>query len=123
MANPFRRWVDHLTRSTEQLEADELQTGCLELGATRIADVHDRTVVHVTGVVRNVTIPPRGKVPALVAEIYDGSGDVDLVWLGRREITGINPGVYLRAQGRCCTRQGRPTIFNPRYELVAHPES
>ena len=51
-------------------------------------------------------------------ELYDGSGTVTLVWLGRREIAGISPGRQLRATGRITTNGGRRVIFNPRYELV-----
>ena len=41
-----------------------------------------------------------------------------LVWLGRREIAGIAPGVQLRASGRVSYYRGIPTIFNPFYEIV-----
>jgi hypothetical protein len=56
-------------------------------------------------------------VPALVAELYDGTGSMSLVWLGRRQIAGIEPGRSLVGYGRV-TRDGElPVIFNPRYEL------
>ena len=44
------------------------------------------------GTLRTVTLRPRAGVPALVAELYDGSGTINLVWLGRRQIPGIEPG-------------------------------
>mgnify|MGYP006189315163 CR=1 FL=1 len=34
---------------------------------------------------------PSSHVPAVEAELYDGSGQVRLVWLGRRQILGITP--------------------------------
>ena len=57
--------------------------------------------------------------PSLEASLYDGSGMVTLVWLGRRKIAGIKPGVDLKASGRVSCQEGRRVIFNPRYELQA----
>ena len=56
--------------------------------------------------------------PALVAEVWDGNGAVNLVWIGRRRIGGIEPGTFLRARGRVALVRGVPTIFNPTYEIV-----
>ena len=56
---------------------------------------------------RTVTLRPRGGVPALEAELYDGSGSISVVWLGRRRIGGIAPGRGIRVVGRI-GRPGRP---------------
>ena len=77
----------------------------------------DRERVTVSGTLRNVTLRPRAGVPALEAELYDGSGAVSVVWLGRRQIAGIEPGRQLIAHGRVTKSQGRFVMFNPRYEL------
>lgn len=60
---------------------------------------------------------PLAGVPTLEVELYDGSGTVTLVFLGRRRIRGIEPGRSLVARGRLTTRAGRPTLYNPAYEL------
>jgi hypothetical protein len=44
---------------------------------------------------------------------------VTLIWLGRRRIRGIEPGRSLVARGRLTRQDGRPTIYNPSYELRA----
>ena len=75
----------------------------------------------VLGTVRSMTLRPRAGTPALEVELYDGSGRVTLVWLGRREIAGIAPGRQLRATGRITSDGARRVIFNPRYELVLAP--
>jgi hypothetical protein len=64
-----------------------------------------------------VTLRPRGGAPALEAELYDGSDVIDLVWLGRRRIAGIEPGRLMRAEGLVSVQDGRKVMFNPRYEL------
>jgi hypothetical protein len=84
---------------------------------TPIVDLVDRSEASVGGVVRSVTLRPRAKVPALVAEIYDGSKALDLIFLGRRRIGGVAPGTYLSARGRVTYQDGTPTIFNPAYEI------
>ena len=58
--------------------------------------------------------------PALEAEIQPSSqGRVELVWLGRDAIPGIQPGSTVAAEGRLAVRRGRATMFNPRYELTS----
>jgi hypothetical protein len=42
---------------------------------------------------------------------------IDLVWLGRRKIAGIEPGRVVRAEGLVSVQDGRKVMFNPRYEL------
>ncbi len=58
-----------------------------------------------------------GGMPAFEAELRDDGGRVDLVWLGRARISGIEPGSTVVAEGRLAVRHGRTTMFNPRYEL------
>ena len=65
-----------------------------------------------------MTLRPRVNVPALVVDLYDGSRTINLIWLGRRTIGGIEPGTYLRATGRVTFTRGIATIFNPAYEIV-----
>ena len=60
---------------------------------------------------------PRAGVPTLEAELYDGTGSVLLVWLGRRRIGGIECGRSLTARGRLTVHDGRPTLYNAEYEL------
>jgi hypothetical protein len=104
-------------RSESELEAHELQEDTGRLGGTPIVDLVDRSEVNVCGAVRSVTLRPRTNVPALVAEIHDGSKTLNLIWLGRRRIAGVVPGTYLSAHGRVSHQHGIPTIFNPDYEI------
>ena len=88
-------------------------------GCDLIADKSDRQIASLHGTLRSVTLRPRGGVPALEAELCDGSGSLYLVWLGRRRIEGIEPGRQVTVHGRIGTRAGEPILFNPRYELSA----
>jgi hypothetical protein len=113
----LKRAVTRLASSATEHEAAELKKGCVEAGAVLVKELPDREQVRVAGTLRTVTLRPRAGVPALVAELYDGSGSINLVWLGRRQIPGIEPGRSLIASGRVTRDHEKPVIFNPRYEL------
>ena len=113
----LRRAVGRLTASDSQVEADELKERCMKAGATLAAQLPDRCRVKVSGTLRTVTLRPHGAVQALDAELYDGSGSVSLVWLGRRQIPGIEPGRVLSATGLVTRADGRAVMYNPAYEL------
>jgi hypothetical protein len=78
----------------------------------------ERPRVRISGTVQVIRHDRIGGMPALEAEIYDGPGRVDLVWLGRASIPGIEPGSTVVAEGRLGVRRGRATMFNPRYEIA-----
>ena len=108
--------------SQAEIEADEeRQDAHRSVGCTPVDQLSTRSRASVSGVIRSVTLRPREGVPALEAELYDGSGSLDLVWLGRRDIAGIAPGRRLKIEGLVCLVDGRRTVFNPRYELRPRP--
>jgi hypothetical protein len=110
----FGRW----TSSREELAAAELRTETHRSGATPVSECADRVRAEVRGVLRTVTLRPRAGVPALEAELFDGSGAVTLVWLGRRRIAGVEPGRGLEASGLLTYGEGgRRVMYNPRYTL------
>lgn len=110
--------LDRLVRDQAELEAAELAQECGTAGCTRIANLAARNVARVTGCVHSVAASPPGTPPRLEIELYDGTAILRLVWLGRREIAAIRPGVFLTVHGRCTTVDGRLTVFNPSYRLV-----
>jgi hypothetical protein len=114
---PWRRMTAALTQSKEAAHAQALQVGVRDEGATPIQECCAGTPATVTGVLRSVTLRPREGVPAVEAELFDGSGRLLVVWLGRRRIHGIDPGRRIVVHGRVTGTAERPTIFNPRYEL------
>ncbi len=96
------RWANQ-----DREEARELRKDTQKAGLVPINEAPDRERVCVQGTLRTVTLRPRGGVPALEAELYDGSGSINLVWLGRRRIGGISPGRAIRVGG-AHRRPGRP---------------
>lgn len=110
--------IARLFASRAEIEAADEQRTAHSRGSTLAVNTRPRARAEVSGVLRSVTYRPQDKVPALVAELYDGSGSVDLIWLGRRDVAGIRPGRRLVASGMVCPGRRRNTIFNPRYELA-----
>jgi hypothetical protein len=113
----LRRMFSKLNSSNEELNAEQLRQDVEQTGAIPIAACGDRQEVTVSGTLRAVTLRPRAGVPALEAELFDGTDALDVVWLGRRSIVGIEPGRKLTAHGRVSYARGRRVLFNPRYEL------
>jgi hypothetical protein len=100
------------------MHARELRKEYVEPGFDGCGDSPDRETVLLRGTLRTVTLRPRGGVPALEAELYDGTGAITLVWLGRRRIAGINPGRSIQVSGRIGVHDRQRVMFNPRYELI-----
>ena len=115
----LRRLLERLTADPTALHAEDLQDRIAAAGAQPIARCADREKVRLVGTLRTVTIRPRAGVASLEAVLWDGTGDVAIVWLGRREIPGISPGRLIRAEGRITTLGGHRAIYNPIYELRA----
>ncbi len=112
------RAVHRLTADERELEAEDLQRTVEEAGAVPMGDCRERQDVCVVGSIRAVTVRSRSGSPSLEADIYDGSGTVTLVFLGRKHIPGIEAGRAMKASGMIMNRDNRTTIFNPRYELL-----
>ncbi len=112
-------FLHRLTADANALDAVELQSDVARCAAMPLHMLNRGEVVTVTGRLRAVVYNPRVNVPTLEAELFDGSAAIDLVWLGRRRITGIEPGRWVMAKGRVGVHEGRHAIYNPWYELRA----
>jgi hypothetical protein len=114
----LRRALSRFATPQHVVHAEQERQEATRLGGTPIAELRSRHPAMVCGTLRAVTLRPRAGVPALVAELYDGSGSLSIVWLGRRHIRGVEPGRRIRVQGVVTEAAGTATIFNPKYELV-----
>lgn len=45
-----------------------------------------------------------------------------VIWLGRRRVLGVDAGTELLLEGMVTMRDGLPTMFNPRYEILSGQE-
>lgn len=109
------RWA---SSSESERDAQRLRSAAERSGCVPLAQISDREIATVLGVVQTITLQPRAGLPALEAELYDGTDVLTLIWLGRRRIGGVDCGRKLTATGRITTMEGRRVMFNPEYELL-----
>jgi RecJ-like exonuclease len=113
------RTLERLTADDTTIDAEELRAEAANAGCEPVITCRKGKVVTVTGRLKSVVYTPRETVPTLEAELFDGSGSVTLVWLGRRRIPGIEPGRTVTARGRVAIFDGKRVVYNPWYELGA----
>jgi hypothetical protein len=108
------------------------------VAVTPITELPQRGRALCRGFIDSVTLQPPSTPPFFTAIVTDrdkyspearsadggqGNHRVRLIWLGRRRVPGISAGTELRFEGMVAVRDGLPTIFNPRYEIIGKQES
>ncbi|HEY6481327.1 MAG TPA: response regulator [Streptosporangiaceae bacterium] len=82
----------------------------------RIADARPRAHVVLAGTIRATETATAGGSPLFRCVLADGTGEADLLFLGRSRVGGLTAGTCCRAEGRATVRNGRLAVWNPRYE-------
>ncbi|MGH9228734.1 MAG: amino acid permease [Acidimicrobiales bacterium] len=86
---------------------------------TSIEAVRWRDRVRVRGQVRSMRVAPQRDVATLECVIDDGTGTLLAVFLGRRELAGVNVGSRIELVGTAGVHQNRLAILNPSYRLLS----
>jgi hypothetical protein len=116
--DPFRRFFRRMSESDELRYAEEIEAWAgMVPGAVRIRDVEPRSRSKLAGVVRRITIHPLEGHEALEALLYDGTGEISVVWMGRRTIAGLGLGTKLVVDGMVGEQQGERRLVNPTFEF------
>jgi hypothetical protein len=119
MLDPFRRFFRRVAESDEQRYAEEIQEWADSVpGTVRIRDAQTRQRVKLAGVVRRITVRPLEGHESLEALLYDGTGEVTVVWMGRRSIPGLNLGTRLDVVGVLAEQRGERRVVNPQFEFA-----
>ena len=118
MGGKFSGWLKRLSRDDDEVDADRLSGEVDASGAVRAQICCQGERVMLQGRLRYVDLRPTDSLATLVAELYDGTEGVQLIWLGRRSIPGIEPGRTVKVRGRVAIRDGRKVIYNPDYDLL-----
>jgi amino acid transporter len=87
-------------------------------GSIAVAEARPRRRARVTGRVHTLRVQPHGGVASLECTLVDETGGLVLVFLGRRQVTGLVVGARLVAEGMVGVDGGRLAILNPVYEYV-----
>ena len=84
---------------------------------TSIAGARPQTKVDLRGVIRAVDAVYVGGIPTCRCTLADDTGEIDLLFLGRAAVAGLEPGRRCRAVGTVAIRDDRAALWNPRYWL------
>ncbi len=112
-------WIRRLTTDQDEVEAENLSSDVAASDeACAAGSCRQGEKVSLLGRLRCVDLRPTDSLPTLTAELYDGTDAVQLIWLGRRSIRGVEPGRTIKARGRIAVRGDTKVMYNPEYELL-----
>ena len=83
-----------------------------------IAAAEWRHRAHIRGHVTTIRNPPANSTPHVDIEVWDETGGITLQFIGRREITGLDVGSTICAEGMVGETDGNLVILNPSYEII-----
>jgi len=115
-----RRLLERLNESDETRLAEETRAWAETVeGSVRIAGAVPRQPVRIVGVIRRMTVLPMEGKEALQALISDGTGEVTIVFMGRRGIGGLSLGKRVVVEGVLGEHRGDMRMVNPRLEFAS----
>jgi RecG-like helicase len=116
----LRRWLDRLTESDEARMASEIETWAATVpGSVRIGEAKPRDRAKIAGVIKRITVFPMQDAESLEALVSDGTGEVTVVFMGRRGIGGFTLGTRVVVEGVLGEQRGVLRMMNPRLEFSA----
>lgn len=116
----LQRFLHRISESDEQRLSEEILEWASSVpGTVRIADAPSRSHVKVAGVVRRITVIPAQGTESLQAQLADGTGEVVVVWMGRRSIPGLSLGTRVVVEGVLAEQRTGRRMVNPRFEFAA----
>jgi cytochrome c-type biogenesis protein CcmE len=114
-----RRFLHRVAESDEERLREEILAWASEVpGAIRIADAPIRTRVRLAGVVKRITVHPEHGLEALEAVITDGSGEISVLWMGRRTMPGLTLGSRIVVEGVIGEHRHGRRMVNPSFEFT-----
>jgi RecG-like helicase len=118
--DPLRRFFRRMAESDDRRLTEEIQRWAAKVpGTVRVAEAPSRARVRVAGVVTQISVRPVEGYESLEAVLSDGTGELSVVWMGRRAIPGLTLGTRLVVEGVVGElRQGRRMV-NPAFEFTA----
>jgi len=84
-----------------------------------IGQVRWRQRARVKGRIRSMRVQPWANVASLECVVVDDTGGLVIVFLGRRQVAGLELGRWLYAEGIVGAHRGYLAILNPEIDLIA----
>jgi amino acid transporter len=92
--------------------------GVRQPGVARVGDLRGRQRAKVQGRVRSVRVQAGAGVPSVECVLADETGQLMLVFQGRRRVPGIEPGARLLVEGMVGERGRRTVMINPMFTIL-----
>ncbi|HEV8065207.1 MAG TPA: OB-fold nucleic acid binding domain-containing protein, partial [Acidimicrobiales bacterium] len=92
-------------------------------GQIHISDLSKRQRARVAGRVRAVRVQAGAGVPSVECVLADSTGQLLLVFQGRRRVPGIDPGAYVAVEGMVGERGRRLVMINPLFTILKTAET
>lgn len=119
LGDRFHRFRERLNQSDEDLLAEEVRTWAASVaGTARMSEAQIRSRVKLAGIVRRITLRPVEGFESLEAVLWDGTGEVLAVWMGRRHIPGLVLGARVVVEGILGKDRGTVRVVNPTFEFA-----
>jgi hypothetical protein len=114
------RLVEHRTTEVPRPSSDGDAGAAMVVipGSTSIIDATWRKRVTITGKVRSLRVAPLHDAPTLELVLVDATGTISVVFLGRRNLAGVDVGSRMIVDGTVGIHQARLAIMNPSYQLL-----
>ena len=87
--------------------------------ARRVIDARPRARVVATGTIVATEVTSRGSSPVFCCTLHDGSGELDVLFLGRSSVPGFRVGTRCSVEGLALTEDNRLAVWNPLYRFEA----
>jgi RecG-like helicase len=114
-----RRLFRRLAESDEERLAEEIRAWAATVpGAVPIRYAPLRRRVKLAGIVKRITVRPVEGFESLEALITDGTGEIGVVWMGRRQIPGLSLGTRVIVEGVVGEQRGGRKMVNPSFEFA-----
>jgi amino acid transporter len=113
---------DGTRRRRREREVPERDTMAPMDGTTPIGELVYRKRSRIAGRVHALRVQPWSGVQVLECTLVDASGAVNVVFLGRNSVPGIEVGRSLVVEGMVGRHDGRLAIMNPLYEIMRSAE-
>lgn len=88
------------------------------LSVVPIGEVRWRTRARVRGFIRSIRVQPWADIASLECLVVDETGGIQLVFLGRRKVAGVDLGREIVAEGMVGQSRGYLAVLNPDIELL-----
>jgi hypothetical protein len=114
----FRDLGKRLRASVDEIDDARLHGRFVGKQLSPIDHLPLRVPIRVGGEVTRMRITPRSGTPALEVVVCDGTGDLTVLFTGRRSIGGMTNGRGVLFEGVAHDERGRTVLLNPAYTLL-----